>query len=393
MAIENPWLMPQGIEDVLPEEALQLEALRRRLLDLYQSWGYELVMPPFIEFIDSLLADLGKDLDLQTFKVTDQLSGKTMGIRADMTPQVARIDSHILNRDVPVRLSYLGTVLHARNDEFAASRSPLQLGCELYGHSGIESDVEVIRLMLATLEQAGIQPVTLDLGHVGVFRGLMDQCGLDQSQENELFDILQRKSMPDLSKWIQGQQLDQALADMLLALAELNGGEEVLSTAKVALAKANKDVLDAIEYIQNTLSALKNTISDLHVHIDLAELHGYHYKTGLVFAAYETQTGREISRGGRYDNIGEAFGRSRPATGFSADLKTLSSIGEYQVTVPKSILAPANQNAALLQTVSDLRQQGEVVITALNDTQCNAEALGCDRVLIEDGSEWKVVKA
>lgn len=390
MAIENPWLLPQGIEEVLPEEARKLESLRRHLLDLYQSWGYELVMPPMIEFIESLLGDLGKDLDLKTFKLTDQLTGKTMGVRADMTPQVARIDAHNIGKDVPTRLSYMGTVLHTRSDEFASSRSPVQVGCELYGHAGPESDVEVIRLMVATLQQANVQNITVDLGHVGIFRGLAEQCGLSAGQEKMLFEKLQRKSMPEIKAWVAEQELPAEQQAMLLALAGLNGDASTLARAREVLAAAGTEVLVAIDYVEQVLELIKQYLPELNVHIDLAELHGYHYKTGVVFAAYVLGTGQEVARGGRYDEIGKAFGRARPATGFSTDLKTLVQIGDVAAPAAKGILAPSEHCTALASKVAELRAQGEVVVYTLAGAECAAADLDCDRELKRIDQQWSV---
>jgi ATP phosphoribosyltransferase regulatory subunit len=392
MAIENPWLLPQGIEEVLPEEARKLESLRRHLLDLYQTWGYELVMPPMIEFIESLLGDLGKDLDLKTFKLTDQLTGKTMGVRADMTPQVARIDAHNIGKDVPTRLSYMGTVLHTRSDEFASSRSPVQVGCELYGHAGPESDVEVIRLMVATLQQANVQNITVDLGHVGVFRDLAQQCGLSAAQEKMLFEKLQRKSMPEIKDWVAAQDLAAEQQIMLLALAGLNGDTNTLVKARDVLAAAGTEVLAAIDYVEQVCNLIAQYLPELNVHIDLAELHGYHYKTGVVFAAYVLGTGQEVARGGRYDEIGKAFGRGRPATGFSTDLKALVQIGEVSAPAAKGILAPNEHCAELAAKVAELRAQGEAVVYTLAGAECAAADLGCDRELKRVDQQWSVEK-
>ncbi|NOZ38430.1 MAG: ATP phosphoribosyltransferase regulatory subunit, partial [Gammaproteobacteria bacterium] len=241
------WLLPEGIEEVLPRQARALESLRRRLLDIYDSWGYERVMPPFIEYLESLLTGTGNDLDLQTFKLTDQLSGRMMGIRADMTPQVSRIAACHLQQDAPLRLCYMGSVIKTRPDSFASSRSPLQLGAELYGHSGVESDIEILCLMIETLHQSGIAQPYIDLGHVGIYRGLAQQAGLSQTQEATLFDALQRKARPEIEACLADWELDDRLAAMLLALADLNGGEEVLQQAKEQLQDAGEMVIAALK--------------------------------------------------------------------------------------------------------------------------------------------------
>lgn len=242
MSTNDAWLLPEGIEELLPPQAERLERLRRDLIDQLHSWGYELVVPPLIDYLESLLTGTGNDLKLQTFTLTDQISGRQMGIRADMTPQVARIDAHQLGRETPTRLCYLGTVLHTRPDGFAGGRSPLQCGAELYGSDSVESDIEVIRLMLATLEKTGIKQAHLDLAHVGIFRGLVQQAGLNAQQEGELFDALQRKAVPEINNLLDSWTLATEQAAMLRALVDLNGGSEVLNNATEVFASASDDV-------------------------------------------------------------------------------------------------------------------------------------------------------
>lgn len=384
------WLLPEGIEEVLPKEAKRLEQLRRKLLDTYESWGYDLVIPPFIEYLESLLTGTGNDLDLQTFKLTDQLTGRLMGVRADMTPQVARIDAHQLNRDTPTRLCYIGTVLHTRTDGFAGSRSPLQVGAELYGHAGIESDVEVISLMLETLSMSGVTTPFVDLGHVGIYRELVKQAGLNEEQEATLFDSLQRKANTEIAAYLKEWKLDKNIAVAIAALTRLNGDEVVLAEAKAVLNKMGKGVENALSELTNIAELLKKRIPELKVNYDLAELRGYHYHTGTVFAAYVAGRGQAVAQGGRYDDIGEVFGRARPATGFSTDLKTLLSLSTHKNNQVAAIYAPADNDAALQKTISELRQQGEKVICALPGQTGNAKDMGCDRQLVKDGSNWKV---
>ena len=359
------WLLPEGIEEVLPEQAKRLEQLRRTLLDTYESWGYDLVMPPLIEYLESLLTGTGNDLDLQTFKLTDQLTGRLMGVRADMTPQVARIDAHQLNRETPTRLCYMGTVLHTRTDGFAGSRSPLQVGAELYGHAGIESDVEVISLMLETLAKSGVASPFVDLGHVGIYRELVKQAGLDKEQEATLFDSLQRKANTEIAESLKDWKLDSNIASAIAALTDLNGDESVLSEAKTVLKKAGKGVLSALDELTNIATLLKKRLPDVEVHYDLAELRGYNYHTGMVFAAYVAGRGQAVALGGRYDDIGEVFGRARPATGFSTDLKTLLSLSGHKNNQVAAIYAPADNDAELQKEITMLRQQGEKVICGL----------------------------
>jgi len=384
------WLLPEGIEEVLPKEAKRLEQLRRTLLDTYESWGYDLVIPPFIEYLESLLTGTGNDLDLQTFKLTDQLTGRLMGVRADMTPQVARIDAHQLKHDTPTRLCYIGTVLHTRNDGFAGSRSPLQVGAELYGHAGIESDVEVITLMLETLSLSGVESPFIDLGHVGIYRELVKQAGLSKEQEATLFDCLQRKANTEISDYLNEWKLEKNIATAIAALTRLNGDSSILAEATSILAKAGKGVESALSELTNIAALLKQRVPHLKVNFDLAELRGYHYHTGMVFAAYVAARGQAVAQGGRYDDIGEVFGRARPATGFSTDLKTLLSLSTHKNNQVAAIYAPADNDAELHKVISELRQKGEKVVCALPDQTGSAKDMGCDRELVKDGSSWKV---
>jgi ATP phosphoribosyltransferase regulatory subunit len=384
------WLLPEGIEEVLPPHAQVLELKRRALLDLYRSWGYELVMPPFIEYLDSLLTGTGDDLDLQTFKLTDQLNGRMMGVRADMTPQVARIDAHQFRRDTPTRLCYMGTVLHTRPKGFAASRAPLQIGLELYGHAGLESDVEVFQLMCKTLDAFEISDLYFDLGHVGLYRGLVKQAGLDAEQEAQLFDTLQRKAKPELSGMLAGWSLDKKVSDMFLMLADLNGDEDVLAQARKVLAQADASVLQAISELENIAAAIKQRIPKISLHYDLAELRGYHYHTGVVFAAFVAGKGMAIAQGGRYDGIGKVFGNARPATGFSTDLKTLLALVPASMVESVGIYAPYSQDAALENLIQSLRSQGERIVCALPGQQGDARAMQCDREIIKQGNAWVI---
>lgn len=389
MILEDRWLLPEGIEEILPPAAGRLERLRRALLDLYQSWGYELVIPPLIEFLDSLLTGAGDDLELQTFKLTDQLSGRMMGVRADMTPQVARIDAHLLKRTGPVRLCYLGPVLRTRADGFGGSRSPYQAGVELYGHRGHDSDLEVLTLMLETLHTAGVSDVHLDLGHVAIFRELVRQAGLHQEQEALLFEALQRQALPEIRAHLAAW--NPACREPLLALAELNGGPEVLDEADSRLATAGARVGEALATLRRLTAALQRQWPGLPIHIDLAELRGYHYHTGVLFAAYVPGQGQAVAQGGRYDEIGQVFGRARPATGFSVDLATLLLLGAVPEAVNAGIYAPPMaDDPALERQVAMLRNRGERVIRALPGTEVEPDDLACDRVLTKQAGAWMV---
>ena len=391
MSSHKHWLLPEGIDELLPEQAARLEALRRRLLDQFGSWGYELVITPFIEYLDSLLTGAGKDLEHQTFKMTDQISGRLLGIRADITPQAARIDAHQLCRDEPNRLCYIGSVFRTRGDGFSATRSPLQIGAELYGHAGVESDLEILCLMMATLDMAGVENVFLDLGHVGIFQGLARQAGLDADQESALFAALQRKAVPEIRALVESFSLDAVMGRMFIDLAGLNGKAHVLAQAREKLADASNEVAAAIDYLEQAGQRLQACLPDLPVHYDLAELRGYRYQTGLVFAAFVPGSGKEIARGGRYDHVGGKFGRSRPATGFSADLKTLMRFGKAAAPERQQrIFAPAGGDAALEEKIAELRSQGRVVIRHLPGQEGDAAAMGCDAVLVREDGRWQV---
>ncbi len=387
MTTSPRWLLPDGIEEILPAPARQLEQLSRRLLDHFDRWGYDLVMPPLVDYLESLLVGSGHDLDLQTFKLVDQISGRTLGIRADMTPQVARIDAHHLRTAAPTRLCYLGTVLHTRPDGFAGARSLLQVGAELYGHAGIESDLEILRLMAEALALAGVAPVYLDLGHVGIYRALVADAGLDSERESELFDALQRKAKPEIHDLLAAWALPAEHATRLLALADLHGSAQVLATARDALAGAPEAVFAAIDTLDQVARRVAEQIPAVTLHFDLAELRGYHYHTGLVFAAYTPGRGQAIALGGRYDGIGQVFGQARPATGFSTDLRTLAAVGNLPVEAPAAIFAPADASD---EVIAELRKRGERVIRELPGQAGEPAELGCDRRLVERNGKWEV---
>jgi ATP phosphoribosyltransferase regulatory subunit len=377
MSIADRWLLPDGIEELLPAQAVRAETLRRGLLDLYASWGYELVMPPLVEFTESLLINGNHDLDLQTCKLTDQLSGRLMGVRADITPQTARIDAHGLNRPGATRLCYAGSTLHARPKTALASRSPIQIGCEFYGVAGVEADCEVIALMLETARIAGVKGVTLDLGHVDIFSGLAQLAGLDAEQEQVLFDILQRKAGTELQEFVQASVVDQTAASLLLALPTWKGDRAILAHAADALAQAPLRVRDAIAQLQMIADSMVQRAPDVALYFDLSELRGYHYHTGVVFALYVAGCGEAIANGGRYDNFGAAFGRARPASGFSADLKHLLDLGVAEANARVAIWAALDGTDAQWQAIASLRSQGECVIAGCEgearDGRCNRE--------------------
>jgi len=395
MSGRNPWLLPEGVDEWLPPQAEALEGLRRRLLDRMSAWGYELVMPPLVEYLESLLSGLGSDLELQTFKLTDQLSGRLLGLRADITPQAARIDAHRLQRPGPVRLCYLDSVMHTLPENFLGSRNPLQLGAELYGHDGIDSDVEVLALLLEVLEIAGMEDVHVNLGHIGIFRELVREAGLDAVQQSEVFDILQRKAVDELQRALADWGVRGRVRECLCALVELNGGAEVPGRAQAALEGAPAGVFAALEEIERMLALAAADLSLERFHVDLAELRGYDYHTGVMFEAFVPGIGQQVGWGGRYDNIGARFGRARPATGFSTNLKLLAQFGALEAGAPRAgILAPADRDPALASLVAQLRAAGERVVRALPGADAPAAALGCDRRLAcaADGS-WHVTAA
>lgn len=385
---EERWLLPEGIEELLPEQAARVERLRRELLDLYGRWGYELVIPPLMEFTDSLLIGLGKDLDLQTFTLTDQLSGRLLGIRPDITAQAARIDAHSLRRDGPVRLCYAGSVLHTRRRSPFASRSPIQLGAELYGDASAAADLEIISLMLETMRRLGVRDVTLDLGHVGIFRALMQDLALDAPVQDAVFEALQHKSAPEIAAIVAAAGLDEARAGLLRRLAGLNGGRQVIDRAAQLFAAAAPSACAPLAALADVADKIAARMPEVNLHFDLCELHGYHYHTGLVFAAYVPGQGEAVANGGRYDDIGRVFGRARPATGFSFDLKTLLGLLPATGAGPRcGVFVDHALADAAWNEIQRLRDSGERVLLGLPGQQGSA---CCDRELRRAGDAWHI---
>ena len=384
------WLLPDGVDEVLPEQALVVEHLRRQLLDIYHNWGYDLVIPPMVEFTESLLSGSGSDLDLMTFRVTDQISGRMMGIRADITPQTARMDAHSLRQEGPTRLCYAGTVLHTRPRGPLEARTPISVGVELFGEPTLAADIEVIELFLQTLRVSGVTNVHLDLGHVDIFRGLLANAHLDGDQETELFELLQRKATSELSAWIADNIGDSQLATWLNALPGLAGSVEVLARAKAALNGAPASVLHAIEQLESIIAALAD--SEVTIYLDLGEIPGYHYHTGVVFAGYVQGYGKALGNGGRYDHVGEAFGRARPATGFACDLKSLVTQGRATKDTVTGIFVAGDNTLAWRQQVALLRGQGERVVQGFVGQKVNFTELNCDRELVEQDGQFVIKK-
>ncbi|AXK39738.1 ATP phosphoribosyltransferase regulatory subunit [Crenobacter cavernae] len=377
------WLLPEHIADILPATARQVESAKSAMLDLFRCAGYELVSPPLIEYVDSLLSEGDDALDLKTFKLVDQLSGRQLGLRADITPQVARIDAHLLSgRRGVTRLCYAGSVVHALPAGLMSSREPLQVGAELYGYAGIEADEEIIALMLEALTQVGVQGLRLDLGHVGIFRAIATAAGLSHAATRELFLALQGKdvgAVHDLAA-----TLAEPYRGAMIALTELYGPVDVLERARAVL-----PALPGIDAALNQLAALGEALKgQAEVGFDLAELRGDDYHTGLVFAAYAPGWSEALARGGRYDNVGERFGRARPATGFSLDLRDLIRILPERDSV-RGIRVAAQHLPQAAEEIARLRAAGEVVL--IDYLGESAEALYCDRELLPADSGWLVV--
>jgi ATP phosphoribosyltransferase regulatory subunit len=381
------WLLPEYIEDVLPAQAARIERLRRAMLDLFAAHGYELVMPPLLEYVDSLLTGTGHDLDLRTFKLVDQLSGRMLGVRADITPQVARIDAHLLNRGGVTRLCYAGSVLHTLPNGMNRTREPLQIGAEIYGHATIESDVEIQRLMMGALGLAGLPPVYLDIGHVAIFRALVRRARLEGELESELFKAMQAKDLPALRELT--RSVPKATREALHVLPELYGGPETLRDAAKRL-PADPAIAAALADLR-ALSEQLQDVARIRC-FDLGELRGYHYHSGVVFAAYAEGHPYAIGLGGRYDEVGKAFGRARPATGFSMDLREIAALAP-EGTARRSVLAPyAPKDAALQKRVARLRAEGTPVLVELPGHEDAAGELGCDRRLVKRDGRWTLEK-
>jgi len=379
------WLLPEYIEDVLPAEAARIEMLRRRLLDLFKVHGYQYVIPPMLEYMESLITGVGHDLDLATFKVVDQLTGRLMGVRADMTPQAARIDAHLLNHQGITRLCYAGSVLRTKPDGLAQTREPLQLGAELYGHAGIASDIEIQRLLIKALHAIGIEQVHLDFSHVNVFGSLIESSQINPQLEQDLYAALKSKDQSAVAALT--NDLDKITREALLNLTELNGDKSILAQAAKLLPStpAIKQALDSLAQVADGLQDLGISVS-----FDLSELRGYHYHSGIVFAAYAQGYKGPLALGGRYDEVGQAFGRARPATGFSLDLRGVVTALSPAQSEP-AIFAPAQNDSALIAKIDALRAEGYVVIQELPGVESDFTELNCNKKLEHYNSGWHVV--
>lgn len=380
------WLLPEYIQDMLPDEAWRIEHMRASVLELLRLSGYQLVVPPLLEYAEALLVNGSHDMDLRTFKLVDQLSGRTLALRADITPQVARIDAHLLNCQGVTRLCYAGSVLHTQPAGLMRTREPLQIGAELYGHDGLESDLEVQRLMLQALAALGISGVHLDLGHVALFRALARRAEISDELEAELFGALQGKDVSALRTLV--ADLPQEVKNALLALPQLYGGVEVIARAR-AMLPHYPEVLAALNELEQAAVHLQPLAHGIG--IDLAELRGYHYHSGMVFAAYHAGSHDAIALGGRYDDVGKSFGRARPATGFSMDLRQLHGLLAQQAQ-PKGVLAPHRSDPALQKKIAQLRAQGHAVVVDLLGDPSLRHELNCDRELVLRDGAWHVTE-
>ncbi|MFK5895155.1 MAG: ATP phosphoribosyltransferase regulatory subunit [Pseudomonadota bacterium] len=390
------WILPEGISETLSPEAMAIELNRRSLLDMFYSWGYDLVDPPIIDFYDSLLTGTGHDLELMTFTLTDQMSGRMLGIRADMTPQVARIDAHHIKHDHPTRYCYIGKVLKTRLEDFSQSRSPIQMGAEIYGHQSYQSDIEVIELLVKTLDMVGIKNITLDFGHVSIFRTLAKAASLEKEVEEQLFDAIQRKSVSEIQEQLNELNLPQDLMEKFLILVKLHGDQSIIEYARTLFEE--EAILAALDDLQAVAIHLKTILPDINLFFDLAELRGFNYHTGMVFSAYIPGHGQAVAQGGRYDGIGKIFGRSRAATGFSTDLAHLVSLSGINKDLEKklnsqSIFAPHVDkfDAFLEQEINKLRSSGERVVRELTGQSLDLTEMGCNRRLSKDGNNWTIV--
>ena len=374
------WLLPEYMADALPAEAARIERLRRTLLDHFRGHGFEFVMPPLLEYLESLLTGAGQDLDLRTFKLADQLSGRTMGVRADITPQAARIDAHLLNHCGVTRLCYCDSVLHTLPASISASRQPLQIGAELYGHAGIAADLAMIRLMAGAFAGVGVPVSRIDLGHVGIFRALAEASGLPSESEEAVLSLLRAKDVPGLVDAC--ADVPSPYREALQRLPQLYGGVEVLDRAATEL-----PALPAISAALDGLRHLVAAATDLPLSIDLSDLRGYHYHNGVVFAAYCPEYPVAIALGGRYDGAGKAFGRARPATGFSMDLREVARLAPLGVSRGAILAPPAGHDGKLAALIAALREQGEVVVELLpGEAACEGPV--CDRKLVQTGGHW-----
>lgn len=380
----SAWLLPEHIADVLPSQARRIEELRRELLDMARTYGCELVMPPMLEHLDSLLSGTGQALDLKTFKLVDQLSGRSLGLRADTTPQVARIDAHLLNRAGVTRLCYCGPVLHTRAEGLTATREPLQFGVEIYGHAGLEADLEAQELAIDAMQRAGVTRLVLDLGDARLVRGVLGEHALGEDRLSALVAAMAAKDAAGVAAF--SNELPDDVVAALQTLLRLYGGVEVLADARRAL-PVNALVTAALDDLAWLVHHLRAAYPDVRIGVDLADLPGFGYYSGVRFALYAEGGSDAVLRGGRYDEVGAVFGRRRPAVGFSLDLKTL--VGLIPATsLRAAVRAPWGEDPHLRAAVRRLREQGETVVCVLPGHEQENDEFECDRELVQSGGQW-----
>ncbi|MFT7133239.1 MAG: ATP phosphoribosyltransferase regulatory subunit [Cyclobacteriaceae bacterium] len=388
MKTRDRWLLPDGVDEVLPPQALNLERIRRRLLDIFAAWGYDYVIPPLVEFLESLLTGTGRDLDLKTFKITDQMSGRMLGIRADMTSQVARMDAHSQNKEGVARFCYAGTVLHAKPDNMLASRTPIRVGAELFGDTGNPADLEIVSLMIESLQALGMPGILVELGDVGIFRQLIQQCAISEENEDLLFDLVQKKAAVELADMVAGLDLAPDLKQIILALPSLCGNHGVIERGRIVFA-AYPDILQRLDNLAEVALGVASRFEGLPVYYDLSELRGYNYHTGIVFAAYLDGARHRVAQGGRYDSIGRVFGRDRGATGFDVDLKTVAGFTTLAQHTKLVVVAEPGQGAddtLRWHKIRELRAADYIVI------ESGQETVPHDFVLKYLNGEWQLTE-
>ncbi len=378
----SAWVLPDHIADVLPSEARHIEEIRRDLLDVARCYGYELVMPPMLEHLESLLSGTGEALDLQTFKLVDQLSGRMLGLRADCTPQVARIDAHLLNRAGVARLCYCGPVLHTRPDGPHATREPLQYGAEIYGHNGLEADLEILTLALDALRVARVPSSRVDLGDARIVRSVLADAQLKPGVLAQVQVALAAKDASEVRALL--KHAPAATTQSLLTLLQLYGDAAVLQEARAALPDVGS-LRVALEQLQ----WLSGHLDGVSVSFDLADMRGYAYYSGAMFSVYVPGAADAVIRGGRYDEVGEVFGRKRPAVGFSLDIKTLAGVAQKR-SLRAAIRAPWGEDALLRAAIARLRSQGETVVCTLPGHESEIDEFHCDRCLVQVDGQWVV---
>jgi ATP phosphoribosyltransferase regulatory subunit len=382
------WLLPEGVDESLPYEAAGIESLRRLMLDNFARWGYQLVIPPIIEYVDSLLAGGAEDLELQTFKVVDRGTGRLIGLRADMTPQLTRIDTHRMPTKSPQRFCYSGPVAHTFSEKFAGSRNPLQIGAELFGHSGVESDAEIITLLVNSLSIANIRSLTIEVTHIGIFRGICAAASFTDEFEDQVLKALVKKDRTSLIEMLEGESVDSLVMESLLALIDLNGDLDIINDARVAFSSLPKSVSEAIDELAALCDLLKQFVPQVELHVDLAELRGYRYHSGIMFAAYVPEMGRSIAWGGRYDGVQKELGRDRGATGFSTDLRILEQFLEKDERFETIVIAPCGNDKKLLAAMDRYRKEGYIVIQTLPGQSTDWDHLNIEFRLVKKNEEW-----